>query len=134
MTSDSNIILFDGVCNFCNFWVNFIMDRDAKSVFKFASLQSEAGIKLIEKHSINTKDIDSVILIMNNKYFVKSEAVLKIARELTSFWKIFYYFKFIPAPVRDFIYDIIAKNRYSIFGKRESCRIPTEEEKSKFIV
>ncbi len=111
MTSDSNIILFDGVCNFCNFWVNFIMDRDVKSVFKFASLQSEAGIKLIEKHSINTKDIDSVILIMNNKYFVKSEAVLKIARELTSFWKIFYCFRFIPAPVGDFIYDIIAKNR-----------------------
>ena len=134
MTSDSNIILFDGVCNLCNFWVNFIMDRDAKSVFKFASLQSEAGIKLIEKHSINTKDIDSVILIMNNKYFVKSEAALKIAGELTLFWKIFYYLRFIPCPIRDFLYDIIAKNRYSIFGKRESCRIPTEEEKSKFIV
>ena len=132
--SIDNIILFDGVCNFCNFWVNIIMDRDVKSVFKFASLQSEAEVRLTEEFSINTKDIETVILISHGKYFIKSEATIRIARELTSFWEIFYYLRFIPCQIRDFLYDIIAKNRYSIFGKRESCRIPTEEEKSKFIV
>lgn len=129
-----NIILFDGVCNFCNFWVNFIMDRDVRGIFKFASLQSEAGIKLTEKFSISTKDVDSVILISDGKYYVKSEAALRIAKELTPFWRMFSYFKVIPRPVRDFIYDLTAKNRYAIFGKRESCRIPNEEEKDRFMV
>ena len=87
MNSTSNIVLFDGVCNFCNFWVNFIIDRDVKNIFKFAPLQSEAGKKLTEKFSINIKDIDSVILIKDGKYFAKSEAALRIAKELTPFWK-----------------------------------------------
>ena len=132
--SIENIILFDGFCNFCNFWMNFIIDRDAKSIFKFASLQSESGAKLTEKYSMKAKDIDSVILIIDDKYFVKSEATLRIAKELTSFWKLFYYLKVIPLPVRDFIYDLIAKNRYAIFGKRDTCRVPTEEEKGRFII
>ena len=132
--SIENIILFDGFCNFCNFWMNFIMDRDAKSIFKFASLQSESGAKLTEKYSMKAKDIDSVILIIDDKYFVKSEAALRIAKELTSFWKLFYYLKVIPLPVRDFIYDLIANNRYVIFGKRDSCRVPTQEEKNRFII
>lgn len=132
--SIDNIILFDDICNFCNFWVNFIIKRDVRKIFKFAALQSETGVKLTEKLSINTKDIDSVILILNAKYFVKSEAALKIAKELTPLWKLFYYLKVIPLPVRDFIYDFIAKNRYAIFGKRDTCRVPTEEEKSGFII
>ncbi|MGA8262904.1 MAG: thiol-disulfide oxidoreductase DCC family protein [Ignavibacteriaceae bacterium] len=133
MNQNSDIILFDGVCNFCNFWVNFIIKRDNKSIFKFASLQSEAGIRLADKYSINKKDIDSVILIRDGKYLIKSEAALEIAKELTPFYKIFYYLKIIPRSVRDFIYDLIAKNRYAIFGKRNTCRIPTEEEK-RFII
>ena len=132
--NNKKIILFDGVCNFCNFWVNFIIKRDVRKIFKFAALQSETGVKLTEKLSINTNDIDSVILILNAKYFVKSEAALKIAKELTHLWKLFYYLKVIPLPVRDFIYDLIAKNRYAIFGKRDTCRVPTEEEKGRFII
>ena len=97
------------------------MDRDVKAIFKFASLQSQAGIELTEKYSIDTKDIDSVILIMGGKYFVKSEVALSIAKELTPLWRMFYYLKFIPRPIRDFIYDVVAKNRYSIFGKRKFC-------------
>ena len=133
MNQNSDIILFDGVCNFCNFWLNIIIQRDVDKIFRYASLQSEAGIRLANKYSINKKDIDSVILIRDGKCFIKSEAALEIAKVLTPFYKIFYYLKIIPRPVRDFIYDLIAKNRYAIFGKRESCRIPTEEEKSKFI-
>ncbi len=134
MDSNSNIILFDGVCNFCNFWVNFIIKRDVNKKFKFASLQSEAGIGLTEKYSIENKDIDSVILIEDNKYFIKSEAALKIVKELTLYWRILYCIKIFPPPVRNFVYDIVAKNRYMLFGRRDSCRIPTEEEKSRFIV
>ncbi len=144
MPSLNKIILFDGVCNFCNYWVNFIIKRDRKNIFKFASLQSEAGIKLLEKFSINKAGMDSVILIENvppqldpskagEKYFVKSSAALKIAKELTPFLKLFYFLIIIPAPVRDLVYDLVAKNRYKIFGKRNACLIPTEEEKSKFI-
>ena len=114
--------------------MNFIIKRDIRKIFKFASVRSQVGIELIEKYSIKTKDIDSVILIMDGKYFVKSEAALKIAKELTPFWKLFYYLKVIPLPVRDFIYDLIAKNRYAIFGKRDTCRVPTEEEKGRFII
>lgn len=134
MNLPSNIILFDGVCNFCNFWVNFIIKRDTRRIFKFASLQSEAGTELAEGFSINEKDIDSVILIQNGKYFVKSEAALRIVKELSIPWKIFFYLKIIPLPIRDFLYDIIAKNRYVIFGKRDSCRIPSDEDKNRFII
>ena len=134
MNLPSDIILFDGVCNFCNFWVNFILERDEKKIFKFASLQSEAGIRLVKELSIAEKNVDSAILIQNGKYFIKSEAALRIAKQLTSFWNVFYYLRFIPLRFRDFIYDIIAQNRYSVFGKRETCRILTDEEKSRFIL
>ena len=133
MNSNSNIILFDGVCNFCNFWVNFIMKRDVKKKFKFASLQSEAGIRLSEKYSVKKEDIDSVILIEDDKYFIKSEAVLKIVKELTLSWRMLHCLKIFPLFLRNFVYDVLAKNRYILFGKKDSCRIPTEEEKSRFI-
>ena len=130
----NKIILFDGVCNFCNFWVNFIIDRDRNNIFKFAALQSQAGIKLLKKFSINNVEMNSVILIEDDRYFIKSSAALRIAKNLTPFWKLFYFFVIIPAPVRDVVYDLVAENRYKIFGKRNSCRMPTVEEKNKFIL
>ena len=134
ISNDLNIILFDGVCNFCNFWVDFIIKRDKDEIFKFASLQSDAGKTIAEKFLINRQDIDSIILIKGENYFIKSEAALEVVKELKSIWKIFYLLKVIPRPLRDFIYDLIAKNRYAIFGKRDTCRVPTEEEKGKFVV
>jgi predicted DCC family thiol-disulfide oxidoreductase YuxK len=134
ISNELNIILFDGICNFCNFWVDFIIKRDKDKIFKFASLQSDAGKRIVEKYLIYKQDIESIILIKGEDYFIKSEAALEIVKELNSAWKIFYIFKVIPLPLRDFIYDLIAKNRYAIFGKRDLCRVPSEEEKSRFVI
>lgn len=128
-----HIILFDGVCNFCNFWVNFIIDRDENDIYKFAAMQSKAGQKLLQEFELNTSDFDSFVLIINDTHFTKSTAALKISKELTSIVKVFYPFIFFPQPIRDFFYDLIAKNRYKFFGKRDICRMPTEKEKEKFL-
>ena len=131
--NEKKIILFDGVCNFCNFWVNFILDRDKNNIFKFAALQSEAGQELLHKFGLSTSDFDTFILIEGNKYFTKSTAVFKIIKKLSSFVKVFYPFVFLPKFFRDFLYNFIAGNRYRIFGKRDACRIPTPEEREKFL-
>jgi predicted DCC family thiol-disulfide oxidoreductase YuxK len=128
-----HIILFDGVCNFCNFWVNFIIDRDKDDIFKFAALQSEAGQKLLNKFNLKAEDFDTFILIDGEIYFTKSTAALKIARKLNYPVKVLYYFIFIPKFLRDLIYSLIAINRYKFFGKRDVCKVPTENEKKKFL-
>jgi predicted DCC family thiol-disulfide oxidoreductase YuxK len=128
-----HIILFDGVCNFCNFWVNFIIDRDKDDIFKFAAMQSEAGQKLLNKLYLKTEDFDTFILIDGEIYFTKSTAALKIARKLNYPVKVLYYFIFIPKFLRDLIYSLIAINRYKFFGKRDVCRVPNKNEKKKFL-
>lgn len=127
------IILFDGVCNFCNYWVNFLIDRDKKDVFRFLALQSTVGQKLLNKFELDSTNYDTFILIVNDEYYTKSTAALKIAKELSFPLKAFYYFIIIPRAIRDFIYSIIANNRYKFFGKRDFCKIPTEDEKSRFL-
>lgn len=128
-----NIILFDGVCNFCDSSVNFIIDRDKKNIFKFAALQSEKGQEILEHFKLSKNDFDSFIFIEKNMVYKKSSAALRIAKKLGLFWKIFYPLILIPRPIRDFFYNIIAKNRYKLFGKKDSCRIPTPELKEKFL-
>lgn len=127
------IILFDGVCNFCNYWVNFVLDRDNKNIFKFAALQSDKGQEILKKYNLPINDFDSFIMISNDKVYSKSTAVFEILNDLSGWFKIFLPLKIFPTILTDFAYDIIAKNRYKIFGKREVCRIPTNEEKSKFL-
>jgi predicted DCC family thiol-disulfide oxidoreductase YuxK len=127
------IILFDGVCNFCNWWVDFVIRKDINDSFRFAALQSETGRKYLERFGFNTTDFDTFILIKEDNYFTRSTAALKIVRELNSWLKIFYPMIFLPRLIRDFIYNLIARNRYKIFGKRDICRVPTDEEKKKFI-
>lgn len=127
------IILFDGVCNFCNYWINFILDRDKKDHFKFAALQSEAGQKLLSKFNLSKTDFDTFILIDGESYFTKSTAALKIAKHLSGPVKVLSLLIFIPRIIRDIFYNIIAKNRYRFFGKRDTCRIPTKEERMKFL-
>lgn len=127
------IILFDGVCNLCNSSVNFIIDKDVSNVFKFASLQSETGTKLIKNYNLTAENIDSVILIDNDRAYIKSDAALMIAAQLGGVYKILSFMRIIPKFIRDFFYDIIARNRYRWFGKKDVCRIPTPELKSKFL-
>jgi predicted DCC family thiol-disulfide oxidoreductase YuxK len=134
MTKGSNsIILFDGVCNFCNYWVNFLIDRDKKNCFKFAALQSENGRGLLEKYNLPTNDFDSFILISNSKIYKKSLAAFEIIKNISGWPKMFLLFSFLPQTFTDWIYSLVANNRYKIFGKKDSCRIPTEEEKAKFL-
>ncbi|MCS6832078.1 MAG: thiol-disulfide oxidoreductase DCC family protein [Flammeovirgaceae bacterium] len=127
------IILFDGVCNLCNSSVNFIIERDKKRRYKFASLQSETGRKLLEKMGLPSNKLDSIVLIEDETVYFKSTAALKIASQLDGFWKIFGIFRLVPRPLRDAAYDLIAKNRYRWFGKKASCRIPTPELKTRFL-
>ncbi|RKY92302.1 MAG: hypothetical protein DRQ01_06495 [Ignavibacteriae bacterium] len=129
---DHQVILFDGVCNFCNYWVNFILTRDKDDFFRFAALQSDAGQELLKKFKLSRTSFDTFILIDGGNYFTKSTAALMIAGKLKSVVKLIYPFIFLPKPFRDFFYDLIAKNKYKFFGKREICRIPAEEERGKF--
>lgn len=133
LPNDISIILFDGVCNFCNSSVNKIIRHDKKNRFKFAPLQSEIGKKLLEKHSIDSSKIDSIILIENDSAFIKSTAILKISKHLSGLYPLAYGFIIIPAFIRNIVYDFIARNRYKWWGKKESCMIPTQEVKEKFI-
>ena len=131
--NDKSVILFDGVCNFCNYWVNFILDRDKESKFKFAPLQSEKGIELLKKYNLPTNDFDSFILISKDKIYKKSLAAFEIARQLKGWPKILLVFKFLPVSFTDWVYALIANNRYRFFGKKEACRIPTPEERTRFL-
>lgn len=130
---DYSIILFDGICNFCNSSVNFIIDRDYKNRFRFAPLQSGSGKELLEKFNLDADNLKTIILIEDGRYFTKTTAVLRIAKKLRGFWKFFYVFIIIPPFIRNIFYNIIARYRYRWFGKKETCRIPTSEEKTKFL-
>ncbi|SHM41034.1 thiol-disulfide oxidoreductase DCC family protein [Gracilibacillus kekensis] len=126
------IILFDGVCNFCSSSVQFIIKRDPHQKFQFASLQSEVGQKLISKYNV-PNDIDSIVLIKDNRYYTKSTAALNIAKSLHRLYPVFSIFLLIPKILRDKVYQIIAKNRYRWFGKKDSCMLPSPEDRERFI-
>lgn len=130
---DKYIIVFDGVCNFCNFWVNLLMDRDKNDIFRFASLQSEPGREIIRQADFGPVVPDSFILKIKDNFYIKSTAGLLVAKRLGFPFNLLYPFIVLPRALRDFIYDLIAKNRYSLFGKSDSCRLPTPEEKQKFL-
>ena len=129
----NQIILFDGLCNLCNGSVQFIINRDAKKQFRFASLQSSFGNHQLHKFGLATNQLYSIILIKEGRYLQKSNAALEIARNLDGLWPAIYLFKIVPLFLRDWAYDCIAKNRYSWFGKKDSCMIPTPELKSRFL-
>lgn len=130
---DKKIVLFDGVCNFCNSSVNFIIDNDKNDVFRFASLQSEQGQKYLKEFNLPLDKFSTIVLIDNEKYFIRTTAALRIAKNLKSPYNLMYVLIFVPPFIRDIFYDIIAHYRYRWFGKKDVCRIPTEEERSKFI-
>lgn len=126
-----NIVFFDGYCNLCNKAVNFLMNRDKKKRFYYASLQSDLFQKISIKH--NLKPVDSVVLLKGKQIFIKSGAVLEIAKTMGGVYSLITIFKIIPSAFRNKLYDWIAKKRYSWFGKKNTCRIPTDEEKAFFL-
>ena len=129
----NNIIIFDGVCNLCNASVQFIIKRDTKGIFKFLPLQSDKTHKILQQFNIDFKNIDTVILIKDNNIFGRSDAALEIVDSFDYPWKAFYFLTIIPKFVRDWVYDIIARHRYRWFGKRETCMIPTDDIKTRFL-
>jgi predicted DCC family thiol-disulfide oxidoreductase YuxK len=125
------IIFFDGVCGLCNGFVDFIIKIDKKKIFLFSPLQGAyASTQLPETM---TQDLTSVVLLIDGKTYTKSEAVQKILREIGGIWVLSSIFTVVPRFIQNSIYDQIAKNRYQLFGKKKLCRIPTEEERSRFV-
>lgn len=116
-------ILFDGVCNLCNGVVKFISKRDKTKQFSFLSLQSKEGKELLNQFQINTLTTDSIVYVKKNKAFIKSKAAIAIAKDLGGIYKILILFQIFPTFFNDFIYDFIARNRYKIFGKNDTCEI-----------
>jgi len=128
-----NILLFDGICILCNGMVKFLIRRDKKVKFKFATLQSISGHALLKQHKLPIDQFDSFIYINDNRVYLKSSAVVHVLKDMGGIWRLFYFFIIIPKPIRDFMYDLVAKTRYRIFGKRETCMVPTNEIKQRFL-
>ena len=133
MSGTFAIILFDGVCNFCNSSINFVIRNDKKNYFRFVPLQSAKGIALLNQYAIDPLLTDSFVLIENNKAYTKSTAALRVCKHLNSLYSLLFLLIIVPPFIRNLVYDYIARNRYRWFGKKETCMIPTEEVRSKFL-
>ena len=127
------IILFDGICNLCNFWVKFIIKRDQHKLLKFASLQSDIGITLIQQKRLHFDKMDTILFLDKGMVYQKSNAVLHICKYLDGPWKLAYKLLFIPISIRDTLYDWVANHRYKWFGKTQACIIPTPEIQTRFL-
>ena len=129
------VILFDGVCNLCNSSVLFVIKRDKKDLFMYAPLQGSSGRAIMAHFKIDPSQIDSIITYdpSNNLVQVKSDAALSIAKHLGFPYNLFYVFRVVPKGMRNWIYDLVAKNRYKWFGRKDSCMIPTPALQSKFL-
>jgi len=125
--------LFDGVCNFCNASVNFLIDRDPDARFVFGALQSDEGKEVLSQNGLDDMYFDSIVLIENGIVRTASDAVLEISRHMTGAWPLLSVFRIIPRPIRDWVYNWIARNRYSWFGKQDACRLPTPEYRARFL-
>jgi predicted DCC family thiol-disulfide oxidoreductase YuxK len=127
------VILFDGECNLCSWSVQFIIKRDPLARFQFAALQSPAGQRLLAERGIDTRGIDSVVLIEGAAWYARSDAALRIARRLSGLWPLLGALLVVPRPLRDWAYDIVARKRYRWFGRAESCMLPTPELRGRFL-
>lgn len=125
------IVFFDGVCGLCNRLVDLLMRKDRKNIFLYAPLQGASAAKYIP--AIHTGDLKTVVYLKDDKMYFKSDAILQILADLGGAWKFFSVFKIVHRPLRNWVYDLIAKRRYKWFDQRESCRIPMPEERAKFL-
>lgn len=133
MNIDNKILLFDGDCALCNKLVLFVLKNDKSQIIKFASLQSAVGQIFLKKYQLSTNDFSSFVYIKNNKAYVKSTAALHLFKDMKGLWSGLFCFIVVPKSIRDFIYNIIAKNRFKWFGKANSCIIPNIETKNRFL-
>ncbi|RLA62198.1 MAG: thiol-disulfide oxidoreductase [Epsilonproteobacteria bacterium] len=128
------ILLFDGICNLCNRWVQFILRRNKSRSIIFASLQSSSGQKLLKDHHLPQQDFDSLIVFFQGKVYKKSQAVFILVKQLDFPWSLLGVFKIIPKILSDKVYDLIAQSRYKIFGKKDECMVPDESLKDRFLL
>jgi predicted DCC family thiol-disulfide oxidoreductase YuxK len=131
------VLLYDGVCGFCNRTVQMVLDRDRRGVLRFAALQSDYGQQLVARHA-ELAGVDSVVFVergagATERVYVRSEAALRVAAYLGGFWRVFLAARLVPTPLRDFLYDLIARYRYRLFGRYDSCMLPPPEVRSRFI-
>jgi predicted DCC family thiol-disulfide oxidoreductase YuxK len=129
----NKIVLFDGVCNLCNSSVQFIIKRDKKKQFRFASLQGNYGQEFLKKHSLPADNFNSFILLEDDEVYTRSTGALRMLKHLGGGWSLFYTFIILPKFIRDAVYNWVARNRYKWFGKREECMIPTPDLKERFL-
>ena len=127
------ILLFDGHCNLCNAWVQYIVKRDSSSTIRFASLQSGAGRKLLEEHKIDENYIESLVFFEEGSFSVSSNAALRTLSYLDGWQKHLIFLSVVPRSLRDLVYRFIAKNRYKWFGRREQCMVPNAELSKRFL-
>lgn len=131
MYEEKRIIFFDGICSLCNNFVDLIMKLDKKNLFKLSSIQGETAKKILPENY--RKNINTIVYKKNKKYFVKSTAIFEITKDLSFPISLISIFRFIPRNFCDSFYDWVSKNRYFLFGKKKSCRIPTEQERNKIL-
>ena len=127
------VILFDGICNLCCGWVQFLIRKDKKMKFKFASIHSEKGQRMLHSIGKGNYGMETVIYLKGNQCFQKSSAVLEILSDLGGVWRLSGILKLIPKPILDEMYQYIAKKRYRYFGKRTSCFFPDPENQKRFL-
>lgn len=127
------VIVFDGICNWCNAWVNFTIDHDPQAKFKFGTLQSEPAQQILKELRLPAEDFETFLLLEQGRVYTKSTAALKIVKQLSGFWPFFYLGIVIPRPLRDALYDYIARRRYHWMGKADTCRVPTPTERDRFV-
>ncbi|MGK0365999.1 MAG: putative DCC family thiol-disulfide oxidoreductase YuxK [Saprospiraceae bacterium] len=131
--TDKPLLFFDGVCNLCSGFVQFVIERDPTGKFRFASLQSEAGRQVLQDIDMSETELSTVVLLKDGKTYTHSDVALEMSLEIGGLWTLFYVFKIIPKVLRDKIYDWVAVNRYKWFGEKESCWLPTPELQARFL-
>jgi predicted DCC family thiol-disulfide oxidoreductase YuxK len=138
-TPESNpIVLYDGVCGLCNRLVQFLLQRDTNDRFRFASLQSAFANNLLTHHGLDPHDLDTVYVVqdhgqLNERLLARSDAILFMLKQLGGFWKVAGVGHVLPRSFRDVIYKVVARNRYRVFGKHESCMLPESRHRQKFL-
>jgi predicted DCC family thiol-disulfide oxidoreductase YuxK len=127
------IVLYDGVCGFCNQSVQLILRNDRRGRFRFAALQSEVGQALLRRHGLPADDLDTFVLVEDGRAYLRSTGALRVARGMGGAWRLLYALSIVPRPLRDFAYDLFARNRYRMFGRLDACMLPPPEVRSRFL-
>ena len=129
----NDVVIFDGLCNLCDHSVKFILNHEASQTLRFTPLQSPAGARLMREFGFDPDDAKTFVLIADGRPYVRSDAAIRISRYLSGAWKLLGVVRFIPQPIRDGLYNVVARNRYRWFGRFETCAVPTQELKARFI-